>query len=269
MQTTPTPAARRKPSLALRLSPRALARFFALALAPLVGGCQGLASDAPDLSATADLSTASPDGAADLSAGPDLLPRCELPYDQRAINQVSTGAVTIAAQPGDPGTLVAEVDATAGGSANFGKNPFVYLDLIGGKKVEVTDVQAIASGAWDIAFKRWQIKLNGGDSGPGGVGAVLVPDKALSEVAAAPAGPYVTDSYFDAKCMLQLDSIDGLLTVLSDWYEYDGVTMQLAPKKQVIVLNRRDGKGHIKVQLTGYYKGMAGGNYALAWSLLP
>ena len=267
MQTKPTLATGRKPELALRLPPLGLA-FFLLALAPLSAGCQEPTdSGAPDLSVTADLG-----GAPDLSRGPDLLPRCELPYDQRAINQISTGAVTIAAQPGQPDTLTAQVDATAGGSANYGKNPFVYLDLIGGKKVEITDVQAIASGDWDIAFKRWQIKLNGGDSGPGAVGAVgavLIPDKTLAEVATAPAGPYVTDSYFDAKCMTQLDSIDGLLTVLSDWYEYDGVTMQLTPKKQVIVLNRRDGKGHIKVQLTGYYKGMAGGNYALSWSLLP
>jgi hypothetical protein len=265
MQTMPTLAASRKPKLALRLRPLALA----LLIAPLAAGCQGPLTSDPDLSAAADLSTAGLDGAVDLGGGPDLLPRCELPYDQRAINQISTGAVTIGEEPGDPGTLIAQVDATAGGSANFGKNPFVYLDLIGGKKVEITDVQAIASGDWDIALKRWQIKLNGGDSGPGGVGAVLVPDKTLAEVAMAPAGPYATDSYFDAKCMLQLDSIDGLLTVLSDWYEYDGVTMQLTPKKQVIVLNRRDGKGHIKVQLTGYYKGMAGGNYALSWSLLP
>ncbi len=265
MQTMPTLVASRKPKLALRLRPLALA----LLIAPLAAGCQGPLTGDPDLGAAADLSAAGLDGAVDLGSGPDLLPRCELPYDQRAINQISTGAVTIAAQPGDPGTLTAQVDATAGGAANFGKNPFVYLDLLGGKKVEITDVQAIASGDWDIAFKRWQIKLNGGDSGPGGVGAVLVPDKTLAEVATAPAGPYVTDSYFDAKCMVQLDSIDGLLTVLSDWYEYDGVTMQLTPKKQVIVLNRRDGKGHIKVQLTGYYKGMAGGNYALSWSLLP
>ncbi len=101
------------------------------------------------------------------------------------------------------------------------------------------------------------------------VGAAIIADKTLAEVTTAPAGPYVTDTYFDAKCMIQLDSIDGLQTVLSDWYDYDGVTMQLTPRKEVIVLNRRDGKGHIKVQLTGYYKGMAGGNYALAWSLLP
>lgn len=256
MQTT-SPLASPKTRLA-RCSSWAARTIFFTGLAWLPAGCQDPSPEAPDLSPGPDL-----------SSSPDLLPRCELPYDQRAIAQVAAGAVTIAPQPGDPSTFTAQVDATAGGSAAYGKNPFVYLDLIGGKKVELTDVQARQSGDWDIAFKRWQIKLNGGDSGPGGVGAVIVPDKNLAEVAAAPAGPYAADTYFDAKCMVQLDSIDGLLTVLSDWYDYDGVTMQLMPRKEVIVLNRRDGKGHIKVQLTGYYKGMAGGNYALSWSLLP
>jgi len=45
--------------------------------------------------------------------------------------------------------------------------------------------------------------------------------------------------------------------------------MHLSPKKQVIVLTQRNQIGHIKVQLTQYYKGMAGGNYGLSWSLLP
>ena len=203
-------------------------------------------------------------------AGADLVPaRCELPFDQRAIDQVSTGVITVAALPGDPTTFTAQVDATAGGSANYGKNAFVYLDLITGKKVDVTDVQAEHSGSWDIAFKRWQIKLNGGSSGPGAVAAAIVADKTLSEVTTAPAGPYARDSFFDAQCMVLLDAIDGLKTVLSDWYDYDSGTMRLAPKKQVIVLTRRDQKGHIKVQLTAYYKGTVSANYALSWSLLP
>ena len=155
------------------------------------------------------------------------------------------------------------------GPCNYDKNPFIYLDLIGGKQVAITDVQAVKSGDWDIAFKRWQIKLNGGDSGPGGVGAVIVDGKDLADVATAPAGPYVTDSYFDAQCMTELDAIGGLATELSSWYDYDTGTNALTPHKEVIVLNRRDNKGHIKLQITGYYKGMAGGNFAVSWSLLP
>lgn len=234
----------------LRLVPSLLGpSMMLLALAGLPAGCESPSEGGPD-------------------AGPDLSARCVLPYDQRAIDLVSMGAITVAPEPGDPSTFTAQIDATAGGFANAGKNSFVYLDLVGGKKVELTDLQAEQSGAWDMAFKRAQIKLNGGDSGPGMVGAAVVTGKTLAEVTSAPAGPYATDSYFDAKCMVQLDDIGGLTTALDEWYDYD-MNMVVIPKKEVIVLTRRDQKGHIKVQITAYYKGMAGANYQLSWSLLP
>ena len=211
-----------------------------------------------------------PDASAQHDAGADLgAARCELPYDQRAIDQVAAGLITVAAQPGDPTTFTAQIDATAGGSSNYGENPFIYIDLINGKKVAITDVQAEHSGDWDMAFKRWQIKLNGGSSGPGMVGAARVAGKDLADVTTAPAGPYATDNYFDAQCNVVLDDIDGLQTVLADWYDYEMGTMRLTPKKEVIVLNRRDQKGHIKVQLTTYYNGTVSANYGLTWSLLP
>jgi hypothetical protein len=230
-----------------------------------LAGCQGSGPDNPSPDMAVDLARA-----ADLSQPPDLAPlRCQLPYDERAIDMVSMGAVSVAPDPGDPNTQVAQIDATAGGPQNYGNNPFVYLDLIAGKKVDITDVQAGQSQAWDIALKRWQIKLNSGDSGPGGVTEAIVDGKDLKDVTVAPAGPYMADSYFDAKCNVQLDPIGGLLTALSDWYDYDTGTNQLTPKQEVIVLTRRDKKGHIKLQITGYYKGMAGGNFTISWSLLP
>lgn len=196
-------------------------------------------------------------------------PRCELPFDVRAIDTVSMGAVTITEDPGMAGVYTAEVDATAGGSSNYGKNPFVYLDLIGRKKVEIDDVAARRSRDWDIAFKRWQIKLNSGDSGPGGVTVSRIENKTLPDVKTAPTGTYSEDIYFNDKCEIQLDPINGLGTVVSDWYGYEAGTNRLLPKTEVWVLKRRDGKGHIKLQLLQYYKGMAGGNFTLTWSYLP
>jgi len=214
----------------------------------------------PDLTVLPDLSP----------SPPDLTPaRCELPYDVRAIDKVSTGVVTIMASPADPAVYNAEVDATAGGSMKYGENPFVYLDLIGRKKVEISDVQSETSSGWDLALKRWQIKLNSGDSGPGGVKVSRVPGKTLGEVTMAPAGTYEVDSYFDAKCVFQADPIGGLGTALSDWYDYESGTSRIIPKKEVLVLKRRDGQGHIKVQITSYYKGTTSANYSLTWSYLP
>lgn len=196
-------------------------------------------------------------------------PLCELPFDVRPIDTVSTGAVTVSESPAGSGVWTAEVDATAGGSRDYGKNPFIYLDLIGNKKVEIDDVAARKSSAWDIALKRWQIKINSGDSGPGGVLLSRVDNKTLADVKTAPTVGFEQDLYFNDKCEAQLDPIGGLATLVSDWYTYEMGTNRLIPKTEVWVLKRRDGKGHIKVQLTGYYKGMAGGNYTLTWGYLP
>jgi uncharacterized cupredoxin-like copper-binding protein len=69
-----------------------------------------------------------------------------------------------------------QIDATAGG---FGakpddpKNQYTYFNLDTGKVVGLSDDDATASDAWHIAFKRSNIKLNGGVSGLGAVkGAV-------------------------------------------------------------------------------------------------
>ncbi len=214
----------------------------------------------PDLSLVQDMSQ---------PLGPDLLARCELPYDVRNIDKVSTGTVTVMTAPSDPMVFTAEVDATAGGSMKYGENPFVYLDLIGRKKVDITDVQSPNQGGWDIALKRWQLKINSGDSGNGGVTVAIVDGKNLADVTKPPAGTYEADAYFDGKCVFQADPIGGLGTALSDWYDYESGTSRIIPKKEVIVLKRRDGQGYIKLQILSYYKGSTSANYSLTWSYLP
>jgi hypothetical protein len=230
--------------------------------------------------ACSDSSTCGHDGGAApdllMTPAPDLgsptdmffMPRCELPYDVRLIDKVSMGGVTVTKDPGGQDIYTAQVDATAGGSMKYGENPFIYMDLIGQKKVELTDVQAQNSGAWDIAFKRWQIKINSGDSGTSNVTVARVPDKNLDEVTAAPAGPYLADTYFDADCKFTADPIGGIGTVLSDWYEYESGTNRLKPIKEVLVFPRRDGHGHIKLQLLSYYQGSTSGNFTMTWSFL-
>ena len=264
---------------ATALSPARPRRVLGLALAlPLLWGAELGCSDGTntgdgtaDMAVTADLAAAADLATpADLASVPDMATaRCELPYELRPIKTVSTGAFTSAPSPGNPQVRTAEIDATAGGYDKYQDNPFIYVDLINNKKVEINDVQAQTSKDWDIAFKRWQIKINSGDSGPGGVTAAAVDGKNLDEVAAAPTDPneYSADKYFDAMCKIQLDRISGPKTRLSDWYDY--TTGSPVPFKRVYVLKRRDGQGSIKMQITQYYKGAAGGNYGITWSLLP
>lgn len=235
-----------------------------LLLSAACSGSTPSSGEEPDLSATSpDLATTPPD----MAQGPDLAGvRCELPPEFKLIDKVSTGMVTFGTLPADPSVTTAEIDATAGGSAEASKNPYVYLDLINNKKAQITDVQSLTSGDWDIAFKRWQIKINSGDSGPGGVTTLYEDGKELAEVKTAPVGKYEADDYLDDKCNLKFDRINGLGTAMSTWYDYP---MMVVPWKRTYVLKRRDGKGHVKLQIMAYYKGMAGGNYVVNWALLP
>ena len=83
----------------------------------------------------ADLSPALPgDGAleADLRPAqpPDLSGACELPADNRLIDEVSAGPVQIMTQAGPPPIYTATVDATAGGSIEQGQNIGFTVNVI-------------------------------------------------------------------------------------------------------------------------------------------
>lgn len=251
-------------------APRAASRVISLVAVAALAACSSPADEAlpdlPDLGAVAVTDLAA---APDLSSPPDLVSvRCELPPELKLIPMVSTGTATVGTLPTDPEVRTAEVDATAGGSMVASKNPFIYLDLINGKKVDLTDPQAQESRDWDLALKRWQIKVNSGDSGPGGVTVAYVDNVNLAEVAAAPTGRYEADHYFDEKCQVQLDPINGLKTQLAEWYPYDA-SPRIEPRKRVYVLKRRDGKGHIKLQIITYYKGATSAFFTLHWGFLP
>lgn len=148
----------------------------------------------------------------------------------RAIDKVSTGVVTVMASPADPAVYNAEVDATAGGSMKTAKKSVCLSRRIILKKVEISDVQAETNSGWDLALKRWQIKLNSGDSGPGGVKVSRVPGKALGEVTIPPPEPTKRTPISMPSAWMS-DWIGGPGTALSDWYDYESGTSRISPKK--------------------------------------
>lgn len=88
-------------------------------------------------------------------------------------NSLESGMITFRWADVDSDTPAEElVDARAGGAhAEEGDpaNKFTYFSFETGSVVDLTDEEAATSMAWDIAFKRYDIKLNGGVSGPKGV----------------------------------------------------------------------------------------------------
>jgi hypothetical protein len=230
--------------------------------------------------ATLALALAAPLGAAcggdddDVVGGtPDAAPdACDqialLPIEYRPIASVSTGALDTS--PGE-GATDAVIDATAGGLINAADNPFLYIDLEQGTKVAIDDVEALDSDAWDIAFKRPNIRVNSGDSGTGDV-AVAVVAGSLADVTEAPAdGEFETDDWSSDSCTL-LTLADGTpATAFGEWYDYDDATHILTPKAEVHVVRTRSGD-LVKLAIETYYGDEGdptrGAVYRVSWAPL-
>lgn len=194
-------------------------------------------------------------------------PTTVLPTQWRPIAMVSAGALAVTTTGGvTSGTL----DATAGGTAAAADNPYLYLDLSTGTKLELTDVDALTSTAWHVGWKRAGIKLNGGDSGPGQVAAAPVAVEFLEDVDAAPTA-LQQDDWVDPSCTLVAGPTGEPATVMSDWYAYDEQTHVLTPKRQVWVI-RIAADTFVKLRIVSYYgdasSPMRGAFYRLEWAPL-
>ena len=129
------------------------------------------------------------------------------------------------------------IDATS-------KEVWVYFSLAQGDVVEVAD--PLNSMDWDLGFQRTKVITNGGASGPGKGGAVLLKDVEFEGVKEAPAGGYAVDS--DENLAIVAQSEEG-------WYIYTGPPNHwiLPLEKRVFVVQAADGT-FAKVRFIGYYK---------------
>ena len=66
----------------------------------------------------------------------------------------------------DNGDFLTVIDATAGGAFTTEPQDFTYFSFTLQDVVALTDAEAAESAEWHIAFKRSEIRLNGGISGP-------------------------------------------------------------------------------------------------------
>jgi hypothetical protein len=165
------------------------------------------------------------------------------------VDMTSMGAVSILSD--SAGVRTVFIDAHAGGAPNSAGFPYVYVNLATASRVDLTDVSARTSTAWDLAFKRYVIFTNDGDAGPGQGGAKSVGSQ-FDAVTAADAQGLATESFFDAQCTVKADQFGGLLTTFSDWYSYDQATNRLTPQAVTYVV--RGGTGSLyKLAIDTYY----------------
>lgn len=118
-----------------------------------------------------------------------------------------------------------------------------YFDL--DEQAEVDEDSA----GWDLAFQRFKIKSNGGDSGDGAV-IVAKLETAFGELEKAPEKGYVEDS--DAVSSKSENGDPNYAFLGPDpWYNY-GEMHQLSPKDVVFVVRSTEEKFY-KVEILDYY----------------
>jgi hypothetical protein len=166
------------------------------------------------------------------------------------LDEVSTGVVT---QLETTPELVLYVDASAGGDTGGDEAPWVYISLAGGSAVALTDLEALESTAWDLALKRFIIRTNSGDSGPGQGGALRVAlpwDSVDASTQGNRALP--VEQWFDDECNLVTGSTNELVTTFSGWYQYNTATHRLDAIEGVYLTQAADGAKY-KVAVLDYY----------------
>lgn len=160
------------------------------------------------------------------ACAPDL--RLDHPFD----GQVSSGQLVRVEQDGEVRT--AHIDATDKGSQ-------VFLDLDLGKEMKADE--AFSTNDWDLAFKRYEISMNGGAGNPTGVvRAAVLKDVSFESLTQALATGYQQDGATSV-----FNGVEG------GWYFYDLGKHQLVTRADLLYVVQSSDGTYFKLQMLGYY----------------
>jgi hypothetical protein len=231
-------------------------------------------------------------GSGTTNSAPDLAPACAHTVDctDQSIQQLSlfrpVNSATISNDTSAMPVIVTSIDATAGGLSPTKSYVYAKFSDSGLMNVAVGDEDAFTSTDWDIAFRRFIIRLNSGISGPSCVtGARTATGTTFDGVTAVPAGlDYRTEQYFTAApgCTYVPDGsgLNSPGTALQSFWEYPGCVKMTG---NVFILALADGR-HVKFVVTGYYtdanqmscdtmgtitEPSGSGNYKVKWAFIP
>lgn len=136
----------------------------------------------------------------------------------------------------------------------------VYFNFESGEVVAASEAD---TKKWDISFKRTQIRINGGESGPGNVKMIAL-DTPYDEVVLAPDSGYITDGQGEAD---EIGGVNGL--AFNNWYLYE--EQVIYPRDKTYVIRTASGK-FLKMKLLDYYSPSnpsQGGVYSFKYTLQP
>lgn len=226
-------------------------------------GCGDEADSEPSDRDAALADAASADASGDASGGHDdkdrpAQPTREVPCTDQSVSTLmlydKPAAGLIREEKSSPEEFVTAIDATGGGANAI--ESFVYARFTdsGLEKVAITDEEAFTSLEWDIAFRRYVVRLNSGVSGPGDVTAGrTAPMTQFAELTAAPESiEFRTEAYFIAEgCEFVADTsgIGAPATALSSFWTYSSC-VQMTKNVYVIALPE---ERHVKFEVLSYY----------------
>ncbi len=172
------------------------------------------------------------------ACAPDL--RVDHPFDGtgKCIDPVNKAEVDCALIPLVTVTLDGAVRNVIVDATN--RDSKVYVDLDSGR--EMKSDEAFETNGWDLAFKRFEIAINGGSSSPGGPVQVAVLDgAAFASVTVAPSTGYQQDS-----AATVFSGVNG------GWYYYDLGTHKLTTNDKLYIVKTTDG-AYMKLRMGSYY----------------
>jgi HmuY protein len=249
--------------------------------------------------ATPDAFVESPDAANDAGA-PDahveacapMAVACIDPSIQALVLKDVESADGLITDDAMDGVHTVYVNATAGGVTPTTSYVYGKFTADGLVQVKLDDEAALSSPDWDIAFRRMNIRLNSGISGPSCVQAARIPASVganFDAVTTLPAGlPIGPEDYMDAtSCTLISGGANAVpgeaQTILSGFYVYHEASHCLSMTGNVYAIQLANGR-HVKLDVTAYYNDMAqqemcntsgtlsamvaGGNLHLRWAYL-
>jgi HmuY protein len=178
--------------------------------------------------------------------------------------------------------FMTDVDATAGGFGGTG--PWVYgkFNDDGLKAVLISDDASFDSLDWDIAFRRFVVRLNSGTGGPSCVAASrTAASTSFDSLADVPEEvEWNQEQFMSGTCETIADGsgLEGSpAVVLQNWWNYDNACV--ATTGNVYLIQLADGRV-AKLVIDEYYAtnqatcnaaggpGTGGGNFSLRWQFL-
>jgi len=152
-----------------------------------------------------------------------------------------------------PSVHHSHIDSMAGGLTPSESYVYARFTDTGLVHVPVSDQDAFASQDWDIAFRRFIIRLNSGVSGPSCVqGARTAPGTTFDSVTSVPSGlMFHSEIYMTDSCAIMPDGsgLGSPSTVLSSFWTYPGC---VSMSHNVYILALANGR-HVKLEVLDYY----------------